>query len=348
MPRFRTGRVDSISTTREGIQHITVDTEPAYVLTDVIGTVQVGDAVVINTTAVDLSLGTGGLHVVHWNLARSRIDAPVAGHIMKARYLSEQLEVDAWEEHDAQPPHRLADPLPSLDGLTVVTCMLHSHVGAIATAIGAVDRAASVAFVMTDWASLPLALSNLVVELTKRGLIDLTVTTGHAFGGDVEAVTVASGLLAAKNRGADIVIVGPGPGHAGTGTALGFSSLEAVGATDMAGALGARVTLTPRWSGRDERERHRGLSHHTATMLGLLARPIAIAVPDGAIADAVTRVIEAGSVARAEVVSEPVDVRAAFSEFDLSVRSMGRDLAADPDALAALGAVAAWCTQDRR
>ena len=34
-----------------------------------------GDRVVVNTTAVDLGLGTGGWHVVHWNLARDGVDA---------------------------------------------------------------------------------------------------------------------------------------------------------------------------------------------------------------------------------------------------------------------------------
>ena len=45
-------------------------------LTQLTGRVDVGDAVVVNTTAVELGLGTGGWHVVHWNLAR---DAVVGG-----------------------------------------------------------------------------------------------------------------------------------------------------------------------------------------------------------------------------------------------------------------------------
>ena len=40
----------------------------AYVLTQLTGAVAVGDRVVVNTTAVELGLGTGGWHVVHWNL----------------------------------------------------------------------------------------------------------------------------------------------------------------------------------------------------------------------------------------------------------------------------------------
>ena len=37
------------------------------------GTVAVGDRVVLNTTAVELGLGTGGWHVVHWNTARDGV-----------------------------------------------------------------------------------------------------------------------------------------------------------------------------------------------------------------------------------------------------------------------------------
>ena len=53
-----------------------VDGERAYVLTQLIGTVAVGDRVVMNTTAVELGLGTGGWHVVHWNLAREAWSEP--------------------------------------------------------------------------------------------------------------------------------------------------------------------------------------------------------------------------------------------------------------------------------
>jgi hypothetical protein len=41
------------------------------------------------------------------------------------------------------------------------------------------------------------------------------------------------------------------------------------------------VVIAPRLSSSDRRERHRGLSHHTATVLELLLRPVAVAVPAG-------------------------------------------------------------------
>ena len=83
----------------------------------------------MNTTAVDLGLGTGGWHVVHWNLARDSWSEPGPGHIMKARYTSLQTDVGSSEEHWTE----LAD-VTSIDGMPVVAAALHSQVPAIAAA----------------------------------------------------------------------------------------------------------------------------------------------------------------------------------------------------------------------
>ena len=52
---------------------------------------------------------------------------------------------------------------------------------------------------MTDGAGLPLAMSDLVAALRARGLLDATVTSGHAFGGDYEAVSIYSALAVARH-----------------------------------------------------------------------------------------------------------------------------------------------------
>ena len=70
---------------------------------------------VVNTTAVELGLGTGGWHVVHWNLARDEWSEPGPGHIMKVRYTSLQADVGSTEEH----LEALAD-ITSIDGMPVV------------------------------------------------------------------------------------------------------------------------------------------------------------------------------------------------------------------------------------
>ncbi|HWI03036.1 MAG TPA: DUF3866 family protein, partial [Acidimicrobiales bacterium] len=96
MPAFATGVVAAITSERPGLQRIELDNgRRAYVLTQLIGPVVAGDRVVVNTTAVDLGLGTGGWDVVHWNLSRESWSAPPAGHILKLRYTSLQVDTGA-------------------------------------------------------------------------------------------------------------------------------------------------------------------------------------------------------------------------------------------------------------
>src|ERR1043165_5557831 len=103
MPSFRTGTVTRILVDRTGLQRVEVDLgdgpERAYVLTQLTGTVEVGHLVEVNTTAVELGLGTGGWHVVHWNLEMAAWTARGPGHIVKARYTSLQTDVGSAEEH---------------------------------------------------------------------------------------------------------------------------------------------------------------------------------------------------------------------------------------------------------
>src|SRR5207244_5512064 len=117
VPSFRTGVVTSILSGREGLQSVEVDGRPAYVLTQLIGPVAVGDRVVLNTTAVELGLGTGGWDVVHWNLARQDWSEPGGGRVLKLRYTSLQVDVGAAEEAEAA-----GEPPADLEGTRVVAC----------------------------------------------------------------------------------------------------------------------------------------------------------------------------------------------------------------------------------
>jgi hypothetical protein len=215
--------------------------------------------------------------------------------------------------------------------------------------IAAAARAAApglrVAYVMTDGAALPLAFSRLAVELRSSGLVEGIVTAGQAFGGDLEAITVHSGLVAAREvLGAGVVVVAQGPGGMGTGTALGFSGIQAAEAVNAAGALGGRPVACLRMSTADGRERHRGVSHHSLTALGRLALARAsVAVPvldDPELAAAVAAQLDAAGVAaHHELVRvESPEAAKLLAAWGLEVRTMGRGPEDDPVFFAAAAA----------
>ena len=157
MPTFRTGSVVRVLEARTGLQRVEVDLgagpERAYVLTDLTGAVQPGERVVVNTTAVELGLGTGGWHVVHWSLDRTEFAEPGPGHILKLRYTSLQVDTGSAEEH--HPDLAEAD---DLGGLPVVHVPLHSQLPAAVLGVRSVRPDARIAYVMTDGAALPLEI----------------------------------------------------------------------------------------------------------------------------------------------------------------------------------------------
>lgn len=336
MPNFRTGRVTAVLASRPGLQRIETDVGRAYVLTQLTGAVTEGDEVVVNTTAVDLGLGTGGWHVVHWNLARREWIEPGPGHIMKLRYTS--LQVDAGAAEEAHP-----DLPTDLGGMPVLVGSLHSQVAPVAAAVRQARPSARISYVMTDGAALPMALSDLVVSLREAGLVDGTITAGHAFGGDLEAVTVASALVLARHvQEADVAIVAMGPGVVGTASALGTTAIEGAAVLDSAAALGGRPIAVLRMSDGDGRPRHQGLSHHSRTTLDLTRSPVLVPAPHG------TEVSDPRHDVR--VVPE-VDIAGLLEAAGLRVTTMGRGPAEDPlffAAAAAAGALAASLLRDRR
>ena len=329
MPTFCTGTVREVLLDRPGLQRVDTDAGRAFVLTQLTGPVAAGDRVVLNTTAVELGLGTGGWHVVHWNLARAEWSEPGPGHIVKLRYTSLQTDTGAAEE---QHPDLPAD----LGGMPVVACGLHSQVPAVAVGVLAAAPSARIAYVMTDGAALPLALSDLVVDMVTAGLLAATITAGHAFGGDLEAVSVPSALALARHvMAADVTIVAMGPGVVGTGTPLGNTAVEVASVLDSAAAMGGAPIAALRMSSADARERHQGLSHHTRTALDLTRSRVLVAAPhDGAITDPRHDV---------RVTAAPA-VPELLADAGLRVTTMGRGPAEDPlffEAAGAAGTLAA-------
>jgi hypothetical protein len=261
-----------------------------------------GDRVLLNTTALDLALGTGGYALVVAVPDRLPPDRSGPGHLVKARYTPLQAVVLGADEQDS-PHHDVLRDADDLDGLPVVVADLHSalapvlagfyaslpsgleyfeaeHFGAEAEPRPRVR--VRVAYVMTDGGALPAWFSRTCATLREAGWLAGTVTVGQAFGGDLETVTLHTGLLAARHvLGADVAVVAQGPGNLGTGTRWGFSGVAAGEAVNAVAALGGQPVAALRISDADPRERHRGLSHHSLTSYGRVALARAeVVVPD--------------------------------------------------------------------
>jgi hypothetical protein len=276
MAAFRTCRVSEIVEEAEDVVRAKVETDhgplDAIGWSRMLGPVKVGDRVVVNTTGIELGLGTGGAGFILWNLDGAGAVEPGPGHIMKMRYTPWQTEVMAADAPES-PHHETLKEITSIEGMPVVVCGLHSQVAGAVAGIKAAKPDAKVGYLMTDGAALPLAWSDLVRQLRRAELLDATCTAGHAFGGELEAVNAYSGLASLKEIAeVDAVVVALGPGVVGTDTALGFSGIEQGALLDAVAALQGIAIACLRISFVDQRERHLGISHHSLTSLSLAAR----------------------------------------------------------------------------
>ena len=307
------------------------------------GRPQPGDRVLVNTTALDLGLGTGGYALVVAIPDRLPADPALAGHLVKARYTPLQVTVLGADEQGS-PHHDVLRDADDLDEMPVVVADLHSALPAVLAGVfdssertGATPPfptgSARVVYVMQDGGALPAWFSRTCAALKEAGWLAATVTTGQSFGGDLETVTVHTGLLAARHvLGADIAVVAQGPGNLGTGTRWGFSGVAAGEVVNAVAALGGRPVASLRVSDADLRERHRGISHHSLTAYGRVAlarADVVVAALDGAFGTRVAA--EAGRLGeRHQIVSVPVDgLEAALRACPVPLSTMGRGLDED-------------------
>jgi hypothetical protein len=335
--RLEWGRVVSVERSASDYQELAVRLDGtadgvAICYPALSGACEAGDSVLLNTTAVHLGLGTGGKHFV---VAKSghgvTLDDPSPGHIMKLRYTPMQRDVLAVESPES-PDHDIMAKAESLLGMPVVCCGLHSHVPLVAAAVKHADPSLRVAYCMTDSASLALPLSDNIRAAVSAGLLDSTITCGQAFGGQLEAVNLHSGLLAARHVvRADVAVVAIGPGVVGTTTPFGHGGVAQGEAVNAVAALAGTPIAVLRMSFADTRERHRVVSHHTLTALTRIALAEAIvAVPllPDSFAEQVDAVLDdAGVISGHRCVSAPgvpPDLRG------VSVATMGRGPAEDP------------------
>jgi hypothetical protein len=343
MVRLRTGTVVGARRRWPGAVELDVtvgaQTVPALAYPALVGEPEPGDRVLLNVSALVLGLGTGGyaLVVALPDRAATSLAEPAAppdrtgGHVVKARYTPLQAVVLGVDE-PASPHHDLLAAVDDLGGMPVVTADLHSALPAVLAGVRAQLPDAQVAYLMTDGGALPAWFSRTVDGL--RDLLVGVVTVGQAFGGDLEATTVHSGLLAARYvLGADVTIVAQGPGNQGTGTPWGFSGVAVGDAVNAAAVLGGRPVGSLRISGADPRPRHRGVSHHSLTAYGRVAlAPADLVVPadlPAELADLVDAAL-APLAERHRLVYVPTDgLDEALRALPVKLSTMGRDLDAD-------------------
>jgi hypothetical protein len=314
-----------------------------------------GDEVVVNAAALDLGLGSGGFDVVHVNLTRGLGDgAPDEDHVMKLNYTSLQHPVAPVETLAPRTPRALASEFKGLYGpltsdaeagapgearslVPVGVLPLHGHLAPAAWALGQARPGIRVGYVQTAGGALPGAMSRDVAGLRERGLLAGHITAGPAYGGEHEAISTVGALDAAVGGlGWEAILVGPGPGIIGSDTEFGHGGIAALESAHAALSLQLPTVLSPRLSSSDPRERHRGLSHHTRTVLELLLAPVTVAVPEGFAEIGAGLEAAAGGRAGGDHTLRPAAVDLdAYAASGLPTSTMGRSLSEDPAFFAA-------------
>ncbi len=241
-----------------------------------VGLAEVGDEVIVNVQALDLGLGSGGFDVVHVNLTRglqgNGDEGPARPSVMKLNYTSLQHVVEPVEDELLELPV----------GRPVAVLALHGQLAALAWAFAQSAPGRTLGYVQTEGGALPGGHSRTVQMLRERGLLARHLTAGAAFGGEGEAITTAGALHhGLRALGWDAAVCGPGPGIVGSSSSLGHGGMLALDSAHVSLALGCPTLLVARMSSSDERTRHRGISHHTLTVLDLLLEPVTVALPAG-------------------------------------------------------------------
>jgi hypothetical protein len=314
------------------------EVRPAWADRSLVGEAAEGDEVIVNTEALDLGLGSGGFDVVHVNLTRGLGGGGRGSErVMKLNYTSLQHAVEPVEMRPGEGGADLPSP-------PVLVLPLHGHLAPSCWAAAQASPGLRVGYVQCAGGALPGGLSRDVAELRERGLLVGHVTAGPAYGAEHEAISLVGALDAAARRlGWEAVVCGPGPGMLGSATTCGHGGLAALDAAHAALALGLPTLVSPRLSGSDPRPRHRGLSHHTASVLELLLASVRIPVPEielegwptgdeGSEKVDLPSVLDALHVVcgdRHDVAVEPVDLEA-YAASGLPARTMGRTIVEDP------------------
>lgn len=362
---WRNGTVIALGQEWDGTLQCTVrlddETEiKALAYTEMTGRPVLGARAILSAATFLHNLGTGGyMMIVAFpdNLPPDPLPRP--GHIVKARYTPLQFMTMGVDEQES-PWHDILHDADSIEGMPVVVADLHSALPAVVAAIRARYTDARIAYVMDDGAALPAWFSRSAAQLYQTHQILGTISVGQAFGGQLEAVTIHTGLLAARHVwNADVAIVSQGPGNLGTDTRWGYSGARVGDIINAVNTLDGTAIALLRMSNADKRERHWGLSHHTTTALTRVSlSPALCPVPifdsgelsehiDAAmrlrLEDQLSELFRCSRLTRHDVSVEGLEE--AFSSSPVPFTTMGRGLKEDPLSFLAAG-VAGYAAAD--
>ncbi len=309
-------RRGTVVSTEPLLVEVAGEQRPAWADEVLLGETREGDEVVVNVAALDLGLGSGGFDVVHVNLTRGLDGRGVEGdaHVMKLNYTSLQHPVEPTERSETNPR----------SSTSCLMLPLHGHLAPAAWALAQATSRPRVGYVQTGGGALPGSLSRDVAELRERGLLAGHVTAAPAYGGEQEALSVVGALDAAADLGWDAILAGPGPGIIGSDTAYGHGGMAALDNAHAALSLNLPTTISPRLSSSDPRDRHRGLSHHTKTVLDLLLAPVDVVLPEGE-----DQIASSLGDSKHRLHNAPADLDG-YAASGLPTKTMGRTLEDDP------------------
>jgi hypothetical protein len=347
---YKKGKVINILSQYNRITELLVDVEglqqKAINYDKLTGMVQIGDDVLLNTTAVDLSLGSGGYHfIVSINNGTNILtDVSNTGHIMKMRYTPLQFSVLSAEE-EASPYHNIFDNFKGLNSMPVIIGELHSMLLPVIFNMNKINPKNRTCYIMTDGGALPINFSKTVHCLKEKGLINGTITFGQAFGGDIETVNVYTALIAAeKILKSDLAVITMGPGITGTGTKYGFSGIEQGYIIDAVNTLGGMPVFIPRISFADKRKRHYGISHHSLTILSEICKTSTKVVIPKFEEKKMQHIMQQLKETEIEkkhqlvIVDDVLNIKDNILSFDYNIKTMGRGFSEDEEFFLTAGA----------
>jgi Protein of unknown function (DUF3866) len=264
------GIVTAVSDVHTDVIRLEVDGRPAIAYPRLLGSIEVGDSVVVNRPAHGADADGPDEGVVAVNLTRGlRLRADPAATISPLPFTPWQGAL-RFAEEEAELPDRI-------DGLPVICCGQHAQVGPAAVALAG----RHVAYVQTIGGALPVSVSDTVRSLRERGLLGLVIAAAPCFDGDLQCASLPSALAVAKTRGAEVVICAPGPGLVETSTTFGHGGVVAADAANAASALGGRPILAPRLRRATAHEGGDGLIPQTRAALALCLGNVRVAWPEG-------------------------------------------------------------------